>query len=397
MRRSLRCIQSYTCRMSDRNSMSDGFPPPPTRADRWGGALATRWPGLMRRLARLETASVRDDIADVAIDRPVYVCGMARSGSTVLLEMLAGAPGFVSLRYSDYPCHWLPYWWNALRARLPRAAPARIERAHRDRLAVGPDSPEAFEENWWQAFFPHRHDESVDQTLGADAASAPFAAFYRDQLRKLLAVRGGRRYLCKGNYHLARIECLLALFPDARFVVPVRAPRAQVASLCKQDRWFVRWSRHDARVGAHLARLGHYEFGPEKRVQHCGDDDAAAAIRDAWNGGDTAFGYALQWREIYGAFVRRLEADERLRRACLVVSYEALCTAPEREIRRIAAHAGLDAPAADALASDWTGRLSLPDYYTDDADAAQRARIEAVTGDVAASLARYTELSVTGR
>lgn len=375
--------------MSDPNPTRDGFPPPPTRVDRWGGALVARWPGAMRRLARLETASVRDDIAGVDVDRPVYVCGMARSGSTVLLEMLAGVPGFVSLRYSDYPCHWLPYWWNALRRRLPQRTPTRVERAHRDRLAVGPDSPEAFEENWWQAFFSGRHDEALDQALGADAVTPEFASFYRDQLRKLVAVRGGRRYLCKGNYHLARIECLLALFPDARFVVPVRAPRAQIASLCKQDRWFARWSHHDARIGRHLARLGHYEFGPSKRVQHCGDAAAAAAIRDAWNTGDTAFGYALQWREIYGAFARRLDADARLRRACLVVSYEALCAQPEQEIRRIAAHAALDAQSTQALIRDWAGRLSPPDYYADDADAALHARVDAVTQDVAAALAPY--------
>ena len=130
----------------------------------------------MRRLAQLETASVRDAIDGVAVDRPVYVCGMARSGSTVLLEMLAGVPGFVSLRYSDYPCHWLPYWWNALRRRLPLPAAVPAERAHRDRLQVSADSPEAFEENYWQAFFPGRHDEALDQTLVAASASSVWSS-----------------------------------------------------------------------------------------------------------------------------------------------------------------------------------------------------------------------------
>lgn len=363
------------------------FPPPPPVLDRWGGALAGRFPRLMRTLARLETASVADDIEGVDIDRPIYICGMARSGSTVLLEMLADVPGLVSWRYSDYPLQWLPYWWNALRRRLPLPAPALAERAHRDRLLVGPDSPEAFEENFWQAFFAGRHDESLDQTLDTQVEHAPFARFYRDQLRKLLGVRQGRRYLCKGNYNLARIGYLHRLFPGARFLVPVREPVAQVASLLKQDRWFQRWSAADARIGRHLARLGHYEFGPHKRVQHCGDAAAAQAIRSAWDAGDTAYGYALQWREIYAAYLRALHAVPGLREVCLLVRYDALCAQPEQGIARIAGHLGLAASEAQALSAQWFGRLSPPDYDTG-FDAVTRTRIEQVTAPVWQELLR---------
>ncbi|TDR44900.1 sulfotransferase family protein [Tahibacter aquaticus] len=367
----------------------DDYPPPPPWLDRCLGTLLQRWPGLMRPLSRLETASVADAIATTQIEAPVYIAGMARSGSTVLLEMLAGLPGFVSLRYSDYPLHWLPYWWNALRQRLPLPPPALAERAHRDRLQVGPHSPEAFEETFWQAFFPGRHDEALDQHLGRAAAGGPFAAFYRDQLRKLLAVRQGRRYLCKGNYNIARLACLQALFADARFLVPVREPVAQVASLLKQDRWFCRWSAADPRIGRHLARLGHYEFGPFKRVQHCGDGAAAQAIRAAWDSGDTALGYALQWNQIYAALLRQLDDDAALQPACLIVGYEALCADPAAGIARIAAHIGLDAAQAAALTECWAPRLSLPAYYDDGLDAAGRARIEAITATTWAALQNH--------
>lgn len=365
---------------------ANDFPPPPPLSHRLFGSAANRLPWLMRTLARLESASVADEIAAVRLQRPVYIAGMARSGSTVLLEMLAGVPGFVSLRYSDYPLHWLPYWWNALRSRLPLPPAALVERAHRDRLQIGPDSPEAFEEHFWQAFFPGRHDEARDQELGAEAATEPFAGFYRNQLRKLLAVRGGRRYLCKGNYNLARLACLQALLPDARFLIPVRAPLTQVASLVKQDHWFCRWSAADARIGRHLARLGHYEFGPFKRVQHCGDDDAARAIRAAWDSGDLAYGYALQWQQLHAALLRRLDATPALREACLVVGYETLCAAPAAGIDRIAGHIGLDAQAGATLAAGWAPRLSLPDYYDDGFDAATGERIADVAGPTWAAL-----------
>ncbi|WP_257388323.1 sulfotransferase [Tahibacter caeni] len=358
------------------------FPPPPPPLQRWAGTFTARFPRLLRALARLETASVADEIAGTPLERPVYVCGLARSGSTVLLEMLAELPEFTSWRYSDYPLQWLPYWWNALRRRLPlpRAVPA--ERAHRDRLVVGPDSPEAFEECFWQAFFPARHDEEVDQRLDGTQRDAAFDRFYRDQLRKLLAVRGGRRYLCKGNYNALRLGYLQALWPDARFLIPVRAPQAQVASLVKQDAWFRRWAAADPRIGGQLAERGHFEFGPRKRVQHCGDAGAARAIRAAWDAGDAAAAYALQWREVYGAVLDALARDARLRESCLLVRYESLCADPPAGLARIAAHVGLVAESAGRLVEGWRDRLSLPDYYDDGLSAVERGRIAAITGDV---------------
>ena len=170
------------------------------------------------------------------IDRPVYVYGLARSGSTVLLEALAQVPGFATHRYADFPFLYTPWWWNALRARLPRPPAAPQERAHGDRVAVTRDSPEAFEEVFWQQAFPGRHDPAVDQVLEGDAHNAAFDAFYTLHLRKLLAARGARRYLAKANYHLTRLGYLHARFPDARFVVPLREPLSHVGSLLRQHR-----------------------------------------------------------------------------------------------------------------------------------------------------------------
>ncbi|HZP67570.1 MAG TPA: sulfotransferase, partial [Rudaea sp.] len=240
--------------------MSDAVPRIPA-FDRFAGAVGARWPGMLRRLAALETRSVRAAIDGVAIDRPVYICGLARAGSTLLLELLAQAPGFTAHRYADYPLLWMPYWWNRLRAQLPLPPQAPVERAHRDRIAVTRESPEAFEEVFWMHFFPGRHDPAVDQVLDASCSCQEFTTFYLDHVRKLLAVRGARRYLAKGNYNLARLGLLRAIFPDARFVVAIREPLAHVASLVKQDRLFGAWSAADPAIARQLARGGHYEFG----------------------------------------------------------------------------------------------------------------------------------------
>src|SRR3546814_14155500 len=91
---------------------------------------------------------------------------------------------------------------------------------------ITPDSPEAFEEVLWMAFFPDLHDPTASSVLDERTDNAAFESFYRDHIRKLLRVRGGRRYLSKGNYSVTRLEYLLKVFPDARFILPVQIGRA---------------------------------------------------------------------------------------------------------------------------------------------------------------------------
>lgn len=280
------------------------------------GVLNARLPRLMPWLGDLETRALGHELRAQRIERPVFVCGLARSGTTLLLEALAAAPEFTTHRYSDYPLLWTPYWWNWLRARLPLPAQTPVERAHRDRLAVTANSPEAFEEVFWMHFFPGRHEASVDQILDATCDNAAFAAFYAAHIRKLLAVRGARRYLAKGNYNLTRIGYLRHLFPDARFVIAVREPRAHVASLLKQDRLFGEWARTDPAIATHLARSGHFEFGPHKRAVHVGDAAQAAAIQACFASDRVVEGYARQWASSYGWLLRVLTADAGMADSC---------------------------------------------------------------------------------
>jgi hypothetical protein len=86
-----------------------------------------------------------------------------------------------------------------------------------------------------------------------------------DHLRKVVLLRGGARYVSKGNYNVCRIAYLARLLPNTKFVVPVREPLAHVHSLVKQHRLFTHYAAQDARVPVYFAAAGHYEFGPQRR------------------------------------------------------------------------------------------------------------------------------------
>ncbi|MFZ5791638.1 MAG: sulfotransferase family protein [Pseudomonadota bacterium] len=325
------------------------------------GRLVCDRPGLMRAVARLETRMLADRLEAISIDAPLWITGLARSGSTVLLELLAAHPAVTTQRYRDFPPIFTPYLWNRLLDFVPLKPEQPVERAHQDRILVTSESPEAFEEPLWMAFFPHLHDPHRPAVLGGTVEHPDFEAFLADHIRKLLQLRRRARYLAKANYNVTRLGYLLKLFPDARFVVPIRNPLWHIASLMKQHRLFSDAERLYPSARRHLARVGHFEFGLDRRPIHCGNQRAVDDILALWAAGREAEGWAVQWSEVYGFLSHHLETDSALRRATLIVRYEDLTQEPRQTLTRILNHCRLDA--SPELLRQAESRLRPPDYY----------------------------------
>jgi hypothetical protein len=347
-------------------------------------ALVHRYPRLWIRIGDAESRELSDALAGVPVREPIYIAGLARAGSTILLELIAASEGVVTHRYRDFPPVFIPYWWNRFvdKAQSRRLEPK--ERPHGDRIRITPESPEAMEEPLWMAFFPSAHDPAVSHSLGERHEHPEFERFYRDHIRKLLLARGGTRYASKGNYNVTRLEYLLRLFPDARFVIPVREPARHVASLLRQHERFSDACTGNPRGLAHLRQAGHFEFGLDRRPINTGDGARTDEILRLWREGDELRGWARYWSQLYAYVAERLQANERLRDAALVVRYEDLCRSAETVVRQVLSHCRLTA--AEAVIRAFSSRLSTPDYYTwgfSDADLA------IIREETAATAARF--------
>lgn len=337
---------------------------------------------MMRAAAGWESKLLRDRLDRLPIAEPLWITGLARSGSTILLELLASHPQLASHRYRDFPPVLTPYLWNRLLEFMPLRPEVPAERSHQDGIMVTSDSPEAFEEPAWMAFFPNLHD-SRDPPLLDDATEQPaFERFLRDHMRKLLLVRERPRYLAKANYDSTRHGYLLKLFPDARFIVPIREPVWHVASLMKQHRLFSEAQARYPAARRHLARVGHFEFGLDRQPLHCGNQDATDEIRALWQTGCETEGWALQWAELYGLMAKEIESDDALAKAILVVRYEDLVAAPRETMARIFEHGALDPD--ERLLQQAETRLHMPNYYRPQFPAAEAAAIHERTATVAA-------------
>lgn len=243
------------------------------------------------RLGNVESALLRGEIEHTRIIHPIYITGLARAGSTLLLEVLAAHPQTATHLNRDFPFVPIPYLWNKALAFTPRKSAPLKERFHRDGMMVGPDSPEALDEMLWRAY----------------GGQADFPPFYRDHIAKLLIARKRPRYAAKNNALWMRLPRLLALFPDARIVVPVRHPVAHVASLMRQHERFSLACAGDPRLTRHLMLAGHFEFGP-RREPLAPSAEEAESITRAWEESGEARGWARMWNAAYN-YLRELSVQ----------------------------------------------------------------------------------------
>ena len=301
--------------------------------------VSRRLEPLLRNLSDMEIAWAAKGLDGLPIDRPVFVTGLARSGTTMVLTLLSKAQGVATHRYGDFPFVSTPILWNRFRG-LSRAAEQPVERPHADRIRITSESPEGFEEPIWQAFFPWTHDPSRCHVLGADVDAPRFEAFFRDHLRKIIWIRGGERYASKANYNVGRLAYLARLFPDARFIVPIREPVAHVHSLVTQHQRFCGYSAEDRRVPRYLAAAGHYEFGPQRRPINL-DPARTGWIEQAWSRGDEYRGYARQWAEVYRHVDAVRQTEPSLTQRLRMVRFEDLCRRPTETVAHLMAAAAL--------------------------------------------------------
>lgn len=343
---------------------------------------------LWHRLGNLETSVLSDELEQVTIQKPVYVSGLARSGTTILTEMLEKHPALTSHHYSDFPNIWTPYWRNYLLQKTRKGEPVAGERAHKDRIQITNDSPEAVEEVLWMYFFPQCHAEAETNTLDDQVSNPAFESFYRDHIRKLLLVRERPRYLAKGNYNLGRFLYILKLFPDARLLIPYRNPVNHIASLVKQHKFFLQASAENPRVARQLSFSGHFEFGPQRSAVHLGIHEQHQAITDAWADGREVEGWALYWAASYQFLLDQARSNPGFARASLFLSYEELCGRSGEMIDRIMAHCELEAEVFADVRAYYCDHLSLPEYYQPDFSTEETETIQRICEPVTSELSK---------
>ena len=182
----------------------------------------------------------------------LFLVGVARSGSTALLNCLFANDVFASTCYRHMPFVMAPSL-SRLVAAIPRKTMEASERRHGDGIRVDLDSPEALDGVFWSTYL----DREEDRILPYDPEEELLRR-YAMFIDNLLLHSAGNRYLSKMNQHIELLPALALYFERSLFLLPFRDPLQQAASLLRQHRNFARLSAYEAE---YLRWLGHCEFG----------------------------------------------------------------------------------------------------------------------------------------
>ncbi len=300
-------------------------------------------------MSRLEDKGFDKGHADIDAVRPVFITSLSRAGTTLLLEIVASVPDFVSHTYRDMPFLLCPLTWDRIIRRLRKQGDAR-ERAHGDGMMVSYDSVEAFEEILWRAFWPEHFEPTRIRTWARDDEDedAEFAHFLRQHMRKIIGlgrIRAGasapRRYVSKNNANIARLHWLERHFPDATILIPYRDPERHIASLARQHAHFLKMHAENAFALRYTESIGHLEFGKAFRPINFDGWLTSASDLDP----STLDFWAEYWIAAFGAVLRTAGPH------AAIFSYDRLCAAPAEGLEALEAQIGVEAGALIKLAS----------------------------------------------
>ncbi|MEO5877700.1 MAG: sulfotransferase [Streptosporangiaceae bacterium] len=198
---------------------------------------------LVARLLAEDSLTQHPEHADVRIERPIFVTGLPRTGTTALHRLLTADPAHQGLEV------WL--------AEVPQPRPPRetwadnpvfqgiqagYERHHVERpefMGVHYMSADMVEE-CWQLLRQSMQSISFECLAHIPAYSAWLAGqdwtqAYRRHRRnlQLIGLRDAdRRWVLKNPSHLFALDAIMRVYPDALIIQTHRSPRTAMASMC---------------------------------------------------------------------------------------------------------------------------------------------------------------------
>jgi hypothetical protein len=239
--------------------------------------------GLLKNRLLIEDLLGRHpEILDEPITAPIIICGLPRTGTTHLHNLMSADPALRSLPY-----------WESLEPVLPAAevppggAPdPRLERTDMALTFLNTALP--YFNRMHEMTVEHTHEEiqllAIDFSTMLFETTAPMptwreAYLTRDQrpsyayLRKVLQVlqwlRGGTRWVLKTPQHLEQFPALVDTFPDATFVVTHRDPVSVTASMVTMIAYTARLTRDRVDVEG----MGSYWSDRlERMLRRCADE-----------------------------------------------------------------------------------------------------------------------------
>ena len=229
--------------------------------------LALKYSSIAEMSFDLDQTMVKTDPQLVIPQKHVFISGLARAGTTVLMRQFYETGLYRSLTYRDMPFVLAPNLWRRL-STISKRETENTERAHGDNLLVNADSPESLDEVFWRVFVDHEYLNQ--EVLKAHQPSDEIIQKYIRYVNAILSADRPRRdlYLSKNNNNILRLGAIKKAFPNALILIPFRDPLQHANSLFRQHCHFSKIQKSCKFTLSYMSWLGHHEFGQDHRPFH---------------------------------------------------------------------------------------------------------------------------------
>lgn len=254
----------------------------------------------------------------------VIISGLARAGTTSLMNDLSRIDDFVSLSYANMPFLMSPNLW----AKFYKPKTKQLkERSHQDGIMIGLNSNEALEEY----FFKVKADDSYirDKYLSEYRIPEDVYSDYLDY-QGIIKLDNDKIYLAKNNNFILRYHSMREYNEDFLMVILYRDPLTHATSLMEKHRYYSDLQKNDPFVLEYMNWLGHHEFGLNQKPFVFGDP--ADLLKTDKNSIDF---WLKSWINYY-RYVLTLQHPNTL-----LINYNSYCENPEEVIRTIVNKTGI--------------------------------------------------------
>lgn len=251
--------------------------------------------------------------------KKIFITGLARSGSTALLNQIFQHKQIASIQYKHMPFVLSPYLSNFVdKFIFSNNKEIEKERIHGDNIFISQSSPECLDEPFWIKEDINYFKKPL--TFKKSLKSISLLG-YKNFLNKHCFYQGKKVIVIKNNNNHIRLIQLSEYFKNSLFLVLFRHPIYQASSLLNTHKRITKLQKKDGYILEYMNLIGHREFGFNQTYFKY-DETSLNALQINAPKGNLTFEYWLQsWINCYGWLLKNYPYNKNI----LLISYENLC------------------------------------------------------------------------
>ena len=236
----------------------------------------------------------------------ILITGLARSGTTILLNSVHNNGIYSSFTYENLPIIMAP---NINKFFFNQETIEYSERAHKDGIFINNKSPEEIDEYFW---INMTESEFVKESyLSIHAPSSNDINAYKQFINQFLVSISKNKLIVKNNNSILRLKGLLKHRVFNKVIFCFRNPLKQSLSLLRMHKKFSNITEYELTF---MRWLGHYEFGSNHKPFKLTESQNPFSIN--------SINYWLWlWKEYYSYFLDHYSLEQNI----FPISHEDIC------------------------------------------------------------------------